>query len=226
MPHPTPIPAPPSRRAQAARAALSLGALLLGACVSDPLPTYGVVVETSTQRELGVSTRFGIVSVGAEQDRGEVRVTAFYGDGPATERGVIEPVADRLCRIEVPFPTPWCEITSVLPVPGERLTLAGYDPVNELWMREVPLADLPEARGLLLEPPPDLPREWILPGTGLYRFEVDRWRLVGLLVAELELAGRTFLLAHGPVELARFVTSDRRRNVPEDRPYRADVRPR
>jgi hypothetical protein len=219
---------PSSLRSSAAslRSALALLACGLSACVSDPLPSYGVLVETSTQRELGVSTRFGIVSVGAEQDRGEVRVTAFYGDGPATERGLIEPVGDRLCRIKVPFPTPWCEITAVLPVPGEKLTLAGYSPANELWTREAPLAQSDSAKGVLVAPPTDLPPEWLLPGTGLFRWEVDRWRLVGLLVAEVEHGGRTWLLAHGPIELGRFVTSDHQRNVPEDRPYRADVRPR
>jgi hypothetical protein len=220
------MPLPSRLSARAARGALALLAGALSACVSDPLPTYGVVIETSTQREAGVSTRFGIVSVGAEQDRGEVRVTAFYGDGPATERGLIEPVGDRLCRVKVPFPTPWCELSAVLPVPGERLTLAGYSPENELWMRELPLAQDPRAKGLLLAPPEDLPREWLLPGTGLFRWEFDRWRLVGILVAELDLGGKTWLLAHGPIELSRFVTADHQRNVPEDRPYRPDVRPR
>ncbi|MBL8896054.1 MAG: hypothetical protein JNM84_00420 [Planctomycetes bacterium] len=220
------MPLPSRFSDRAASLALVLLSCALTACVSDPLPTYGVVIETSTQREAGVSTRFGIVSVGAEQDRGEVRVTAFYGDGPATERGLIEPVGDRLCRIKVPFPTPWCELSSVLPVPGERLTLAGYSPENELWFREVPLAEVPRAKGILFAPPQDLPVEWLLPGTGLFRWEVDRWRLVGLLVAELELGGATWLLAHGPVELSRAVTADHQRNVPEDRPYRQDVRPR
>lgn len=204
-----------------------LGAVLLVAgCYSDPLPSYGVIVETASQRELGVSTRFGIVSVGAEQDSGQVRVTAFYGDGPATDSGLIEAVGDRLCRIRVEFPTPWCEISSVLPVPGEMLTLAGYSDQDELWSRDVRLAFETDSKGVLVVPPTDVPKEWILPGTALYRWEVDRWRLVGLLVAEVERGSRRWLLAHGPIELARFVTADHQRQRPEVRPYRRDVRPR
>lgn len=198
--------------------------LLLVAGCAHEIPTSTVVLESRYGRELAVSTRFGIVAVGALQREGRLDVTAVYGDGPATELGSIEPISEELCRVQVPFETPWCEISTQGPQPGERLVLAGLDDTYTIWTEDVKVEVVKGAEGLLIAVPTGRP---LPPGTGLYRWEYDRFRLVGLAAGKVTWKNRPWLVVHGPAQLSTFVTSyhDRGRKQPRS-PYRRDVRPR
>ncbi len=203
--------------------AATLTSILGASCVE--VPTSAVVLESRYGRELGVSTRFGIVSLGALQREGRVEVTAVYGDGPATELGTIEAVSEELCRVEVPFPTPWCELSTDGPRPGETLMLSGLDAQLDVWTREVLVQPTPDAEGILIPYPRDIPA--LMPGTGLYRREANRFRLVGLAAGVATWRGREWLVVHGPVQLSRFVVSYRNRGHHTPRGlYRRDVRAR
>ncbi len=76
----------PSRRAQPRRTLALLALLALASCSGTRKLTDPVLnIRTSGGDELGVSTDHGVVFLGKYAERGEVDVTAFYGDGETLE---------------------------------------------------------------------------------------------------------------------------------------------
>ena len=82
-------------------------------------------IRTSGGSELGVATDYGVLFLGRTARSGEVRVVAWFGDGPSVEASVIEPLGGGLYTAETEIRLPTIPMSFRTPEPGERLYVVG-----------------------------------------------------------------------------------------------------
>jgi len=211
--------------------ALSLLALsLLPGCRSvgslsrttvDPI----VVVHAEQGDELAVSTDYGIVFLGRNVRGGRVEFSAWFGDGPSREEGVVEDVGGGLYATDAEIALPSVPLAFVPPPAGTRVIVRGRRD-GELFEFEAVLASDPRLEGVVLEPGRDLDRlEDSELGAGVFLVEEGRpSRLLGLLSGRVEFSdGKRYLTTVGPDDLWRLVVRRRNSDRPKRRVYREDV---
>jgi hypothetical protein len=211
-------------------------ALLLLACAScsgmRTLSDPTLQLETSGGGELGVSTEYGVVFLGHTSRSGQVEITAWFGDGPDVERGVIEPVGPVLCTIETQIRLPDVALDLADPAPGATVWVFGRDAQGP-WKEQVTVVSDPRVEGLVTTFPARLRAAQGQIGAGVYTIPAGgderTKRLLGLAAGRLVLrdgdggSERELLAVVGPRELWRLVT--RRRDAGSERPfvYREDI---
>lgn len=200
---------------------LALACLSLASCVGNRMlqdPT--LVIQTRGGSELGVSTDYGLVFLGQTARSGELRVTAWFGDGPNLEETVIEPIGGGLFTAATEIRLPSVPVTFVDLRQGDRVTVRGRKD-GRLWTRRLEVKSDPRVYGLLLDPGTlELDADQV--GAGVFWLpegDIDKMRLVGLISGRLELETadgevREFLTVKGPEDMWKLVTyrrDDRRR---------------
>ncbi len=210
--------------------ALALVALFACACqgtrnLQDPT----LVVQTDAGSELGVSTEYGVVFLGRSAPAGDVDITAFFGDGPSTEKTTIEPLGGGLYTAEVEIRLPSVPLHFERLERGDEVLIIGRRD-GEAWQVPAAVKTDPRVEGLLLSIPSELRNAPDQVGAGVFILFGSRWnkRLVGLVSGTLELVGadgerRAYLTVVGADELWRLVA--RRKEIERKRRwvYREDV---
>lgn len=203
---------------------------LVSSCVGtrnlqDPV----VVIETRGGTEMGVSTNYGIVFLGATARSGPIEVTAWFGDGPSIESTVIEPVGGGIYTAETEIRIPSVPMSFREPEVGEQVLLLGRGPAGP-WEAWVPVRSDPRAFGILLEAPPELPDLQSATGTGVFYCPEDdrtKLQLVGLVSGRLRLyteSGESeYLTVVGPSGLWRLVATRRDHLERKKWVYREDI---
>lgn len=210
--------------------ALALGALGCRAPANVRLITEDptVLIHGPEGNELGVATSYGIVFLGREVDRGRVEFTAWFGDGPSLEEGVVEAVGEELYTTSAEIRIPSVPISFETPEPGDRVLVRGRRPDGPWEVSTEVVAD-PRVEGLLLRSTDFLDRlDDRQLGAGVYVIDASGRRLlVGLISGRLRLAGpdgqREYLTAAGPSELWRLVLHRRNSERPKRWVYRDDI---
>lgn len=187
----------------------------------DPI----VTVHGPTGDELAVSTDYGVVFLGRGAQTGRIEFTAWFGDGPSREEGVIEALGGGLFATESEIELPSVPLSFRPPPLGSSVLVRGRRGGVPFEI-EARLAADARVSGLLLEPNDELEDLTDAElGAGIFQLEAGQpLRLLGLISGRLELSdGRSYVTAIGPEDLWRLVVH--RRNV--DRPrrwvYREDV---
>lgn len=184
-----------------------------------------VVVHTPAGDELGVSTDYGVVFLGRHVRTGRVEFTAWFGDGPSREEGLVERIGDELVATRAEIELPSVPLCFDLPPAGTQVTVRGRRNGVPFEFLAVLAAD-PRVTGVLLEPSPELDAlgdEALGAGVFLVR-EARPRELVGLLSGRLELGdGRRFVAAVGPETLWRVVVQHRDHDRPRRTVFREDV---
>jgi hypothetical protein len=189
-------------------------------------PTLILRGESGAQ-ELGVSTDYGIVFLGRTVRRGELEVTAWFGDGPAVEPAVVEPIGGGLYTADTEIRLPAVGLSYTVPPPGTEVLVLS----RRGWSRyetRVELARHEQVEGLLLPVRGELEGSADLVGAGVY-LERDEHALTllglvsGRLLLETADGEREFLTVVGPEQLWRLVAHRREPPQPPRRVYRDDV---
>ncbi len=186
----------------------------------DPVVTvHGAGVD-----ELGVSTDYGVVFLGQTAQTGRIEFSAWFGDGPSREEGVIDAVGAGLYSTDAEIELPCVPLSFDVPEPGTVVLVRGRRGFRP-WEAEVRLAADPRVTGLLLEPEGELARltsDQV--GAGVFWIEDDgRLRLLGLVSGRLELDGKHYVTAVGPHVLWRLVVHRRNSDRPRRWVYREDI---
>jgi hypothetical protein len=228
LPHPSARPRP----AAALLALLSVALVASGTSSCAGVATYRsytadpvVEVHGPAPGELGVSTEYGVVFLGRTVRSGRVEFSAWFGDGPSREEGVVEPLGGGLyaTRSEIVLPT--CPITFAPPPDGTVVRVRGRRS-GEPFEIEARLARDERVRGLLLEPNRNLDRlRDSQIGAGIFVAEPGKVpRLLGLVSGRLVMPdGREYVTAVGPEDLWRAVVHRRNSDRPRQRVYRDDI---
>ncbi|HED65295.1 MAG TPA: hypothetical protein ENJ09_07050, partial [Planctomycetes bacterium] len=170
-----------------------LSALCLTSCLiapPDPASTPAdaiVQIHGSGGEELGVATDYGIVFLGHTQRGGTVEYTAWYGDGPSPESGLVEPIGGGLFVTEPELAVHRSAIDFRTPKPGTRVRVVVRKGrgVREFAARVVAVEG---AEGLFLAPNGELTRLGATAvGAGIFLDHDASHALIGLLSGELEL---------------------------------------
>jgi len=191
-----------------------------------------VRLHTSPGGELGVSTEYGVVFLGQGKRSGEVEFTAWFGDGPSLETGIVEPLGGGLflTRSEIRIPT--VGVSFVEPRPGERVSVSGREGRDGRYRFSAVVTADERVEGMLLRANGDLRElgpEQV--GAGVYVERDGRRLLVGLLSGRLRLpeAGGApagdFYTVVGPRELWRLIAYPRDLERHRLRAHRGDVLP-
>jgi hypothetical protein len=177
--------------------------------------------------EQGVATHYGIVFLGRTAQDGRIDAAVRFGDGISIEPGTIEPVDAEFCIARLPLKVPVAEISFTYPDETDDLILAiaTDDGVEEYYTQ---VATDYGVRGTAVRIPSGFPADPSVVGAGIFRFEDNRYRLVGLVSGAVRFQdanGRTrevftFL---GPRSLASVALHDRDRGRPREEPHRSDV---
>lgn len=211
---------------------LPISALLatLASCVGtrnlqDPV----VMIETRGGIEMGVSTNYGVVFLGATARSGPIEVTSWFGDGPNIEASVIEPVGGGIYTAETEIRIPSVPMSFREPNVGELVLLLGRGPAGA-WEAWVPVRSDPRAFGILLDTPPELPDLQSATGTGVYYCPEDdrtKLQLVGLVSGRVRLLTESgeseYLTVVGPTGLWRLVATRRDHLDRKKWVYREDI---
>lgn len=188
---------------------------------SDPV----VEIHGAGAGELGVSTDYGVVFLGRTARSGRVEFSAWFGDGPSREEGVVESIGGGLYATRSEIVVPTAPITFTTPPAGTLVRVRGRR-AGQAFEFEARLATDERAEGLLLEPNPDLDR--LTEGdTGAGIFVVEAGRpsyLLGLVSGRVTLpGGRRLVTAVGPRDLWRLVVHRRNSDRPRQKVYRDDI---
>jgi hypothetical protein len=193
--------------------------------LQDPV----VAIETRGGMEMGVSTNYGIVFLGATARSGPIEVTSWFGDGPSIETSVIEPVGGGIYTAETEIRIPSVPMSFREPAPGEQVLLLGRGPTGP-WEAWVTVQSDPRAFGILLESTPHLPDFQSATGTGVFYCPDDdrtKLQLVGLVSGRLRLyteSGESeYLTVVGPSGLWRLVATRRDHLERKKWVYREDI---
>jgi carbohydrate-binding DOMON domain-containing protein len=193
--------------------------------LSDPT----IEIRTPGGSELGVSTDYGVVFLGRTAQGGRADITAWFGDGPNIESGVIEPIGGGLFTAETEIRLPPVSISFEDPRPGSRVLVIGRTSSGP-WERETEVVTDPRVDGLLLPVVRELDGASDQIGAGVYVYpddEVEKKKLVGLVSGRLSLSGpngrREYLTVIGPRDLWRLVTHRRDAEQRRKWVYREDV---
>jgi hypothetical protein len=209
---------------------LVLALLPLSACLSPSTTaryTYDpvVVVHAPAGDELGVSTDYGIVFLGRRVQTGRIEFTAWFGDGPAREEGLIERLTDELylTKSEIEL----CEVPLCLDLPpaGTPVIVRGRRGSTPFEIEAVLAAD-ERVQGVLLANSPELAglSDADL-GAGIFLVRDGKPReLVGLVTGRVEFGdGKSYVAAVGPEELWRLAVQHRDNDRPRRTVYREDL---
>ena len=200
--------------------------LLLAACSGtreavDPM----LRVHTAGGTELGVSTHYGVVFLGATATSGRIDLEAWYGDGPSLEPSVIEPLGGGLYTAEAEIDLPAAPMHFATPAPGDILMVSGRGEL-ERWTAWSTVRADERVHGILLDVPPELAGRTGQVGAGVFWVDPDDpvdQRVVGLVAGKLSLDGREYLAVVGPEDLWRLVTYRRDHLQRKRRVYREDI---
>jgi hypothetical protein len=187
-----------------------------------------LVVRSAQGEELGVGTVYGPVFLGRHARAGEIEIQAWFGDGPALESSVVEPLGHGLYTAATEIRLPSVPLSFALPEAGSSVLVLGRAG-GELWRRELRVARHPKLRGLLLDYPAVLSSDEAI-GAGVFvpgRRGEDDLQLLGVLCGRIEIEDGAetdrFLVALGPEDLWHLVAW-RRDWSPKPRwVYREDV---
>jgi hypothetical protein len=174
--------------------------------------------------ELGISTDYGIVFLGRTAQSGRIDVTAWFGDGPAREEGIVEPLGNGLYATESEILLPSVPL-NFDPLPAGTEVIVRGRRGDEPWEFEATIARDERVTGLLLRPSDELDdlRDVDL-GAGVFLVEPRKpLKLVGLLSGRLELPGARYYTAVGPDDLWRLVVNRRNSDRPRRWVYREDL---
>ncbi len=222
----------PSRRHGAVsmpiRLAAGIAALFLAGCAFDRKavdPT--VLVETRAGRELGVSTDWGIVFLGATAGFGRADVVVWYGDGPSIEPTVVEPIGGGLYVLDIEIRPPTVPLVFDEPAAGEWVELVGRN-LDGRWRTRVRVVQHPAVLGLLLEIPTELSEPSDQVGAGVFvRDPSGVLALLGLVSGRIQLESPrgtgTYLTVVGPRDLWRLVAYRRDDALKHTNVYRDDI---
>lgn len=207
-------------------AAAALLLLLLSACTGTRKAADAVLrVHTEGGTELGVSTEYGVVFLGATSTAGRVELEAWYGDGPSLEPSVIEPLGGGLYTAEPEILLPVVPMRFDTPEAGQVLLVHGRGAVQP-WEAWTTVRADPRVRGILVDVPDPIRGRADQTGAGVFwvnpQDPVDR-RLVGLVSGRITLDGRDYLAVVGPSDLWRLVTYRRDQLRRKRRVYREDI---
>jgi hypothetical protein len=214
------------------RSAVALLALLAGACTtpiesSARFATDPVVrVHGAGGEELGVSTDYGVVFLGRSARSGRVEFTAWFGDGPAREVGVVEAVGGGAFATESEILLPRVALCFEPPEPGSSVRVRGRRG-DEPFEIEAELAADARVTGLLLASSPELERLTDAElGAGVFLVRPgEPLELLGLVSGRLAFDdGRRYVTVLGPDDLWRLVVQRRNSDRPRRALYRDDVR--
>lgn len=217
---------PPLRRSLLLSPLIALVASCVGTRnLQDPV----VVIETRGGMEMGVSTNYGIVFLGATARSGPIEVTSWFGDGPSIESTVIEPVGGGIFTAETEIRIPSVPMSFREPAVGEQVLLLGRGPAGA-WEAWVSVRGDPRAFGILLETPAQLPDLQSATGTGVFYCPEDdrtKLQLVGLVSGRLRLYTENgeseYLTVVGPSGLWRLVATRRDHLERKKWVYREDI---
>lgn len=205
-------------------------ALLVGACRTPSTTsryTYDpvVVVHAPEGDELGVSTDYGVVFLGRRVQSGRVEFTAWFGDGPAREEGLIERLEDGLYLTRSEIELPSVALCLDPPAAGTEVLVRGRRERTPFEFKATIASDA-RITGVLLTPTPELDAltDDDL-GAGVFLVRDGRARqLVGLLSGQVELGdGHRYVTAVGPEQLWRIAVQHRDHDRPRRTVYREDV---
>ena len=207
-------------------AAVSLGAGCTGVrTIADPV----VVVETRGGRELGVSTEYGLAFLGRTAQSGPASLTAWFGDGPQTERSAIEPVGGGLFTAQVEIRFPEAAMCFEEPKAGDSVLVVGRRH-GERWDKSVKVRKDPRVEGLLLPTVSQIEGSPEQVGAGVFveKEGVPNPELVGLVSGVVTLtengATERYLTVVGMRDLWRLVAHRRELDRRRPLPSREDVR--
>ena len=212
------------------RLAAPLIALALAVCLPLEATKYHtvdpvVVVHGASGDELGVSTPYGVVFLGRTAKSGRIEFTAWFGDGPSREEGVVEPMGASVFATESEILLPSVALCFDSLPAGTEVMVRGRRG-DEPFEFPAVLASDPRVEGVLLDHGPELDQLTDAElGAGVFLVEPARpMRLVGLVSGRLELDGRRFVTVLGPEDLWHLVVHRRNSERPRRWVYRDDVR--
>jgi len=206
--------------------------LVLGACNMLPPESSAlhaidavVVVHGENADELGVSTDYGVLFLGRTAQSGRVEFTAYFGDGPSREEGVIESLGGGVYATEAEILLPSAQLCFTPPPPGSEVVVRGRKqgvPYEILARLDA------DARltGILLEPNAELDAlDDSALGAGIFLVDsIREARLLGLLSGRMELSdGKRYFTALGPEDFWRLVVQRRNSERPRRAVYREDI---
>ncbi|MSR60974.1 MAG: hypothetical protein EXS08_00810 [Planctomycetes bacterium] len=205
---------------------------LLGACRGVPLEGSAlhtldpvVIVHGAGGDELGVSTDYGVLFLGRTAQSGRVEFTAWFGDGPAREEGVIEAFGGGVYATEAEILLPSVQLCFAPPPAGTEVVVRGRKQGVPFEIASVLDSD-PRLTGVLLEPSDELDAldDSVL-GAGVFLVQPGKaLQLVGLLSGRLQLSdGKRFFTALGPEDFWRLVVHRRNTDRPRRAVYREDI---
>jgi len=205
----------------------SCGTLGIGSSEPDSVTRGTLVIQGENGAELGVNTDYGILFLGHFARAGEIRITAWFGDGPSVENTVVEPVGPSIYTAETDIVLPSTVLTFAQPRAGETVYVTGRRR-GEAWTTEARVVGDDRVDGILLAPVGELRNATDQVGAGVYLpYGRDGYRLLGLVSGRLRLIAdgveREYLTVVGPEDIWRLVAH--RRNVVRKRRwvYREDI---
>lgn len=183
-----------------------------------------VVVHGAGGDELAVSTDYGVVFLGRTAQSGRIEFTAWFGDGPTREEGLVEAMGGGVFATEGEILLPCARLCLATPPAGSEVVVRGRR-AGQPFEIEAELASDPRVTGVLLRTNPEL--EQLADselGAGVFYFEPEKpLQLVGLLTGRVELDGRSYFTALGPEDLWRLVVHRRNSDRPKRWVYREDI---
>jgi hypothetical protein len=193
--------------------------------IADPV----VVVETRGGRELGVSTEYGLAFLGRTAQSGPASLTAWYGDGPQTERSAIEPIGGGLFTAQTEIRFPEAAMCFEEPRPGDKVLIVGRHR-GKRWDKTVRVEKDARVEGLLLPTVSEIESSPEQVGAGVFveKDNVPNPELVGLVsgVVTLTEGGKSsrYLTVVCMRDLWRLVAHRRELDRRRPLPSREDVR--
>jgi hypothetical protein len=209
----------------------SLAAAALGACRAIPLESSShhaldpvVVVHGPGGDELAVSTDYGVVFLGRTAQSGRIEFTAWYGDGPTREEGLVEAMGGGVFATEGEILLPCVRLCLATPPAGSAVVVRGRR-AGVPFEIEAELGSDPRVTGVLLRATPELEELTDSElGAGVFYLEPQKpLQLVGLLSGRVELDGRRFFTAVGPEDMWRLIVHRRNSDRPRRWVYREDI---
>jgi len=221
------------RRASLERMRLLLALPLLAGCqISTTIESSArstidpvVVVHGEGGDELAVSTDYGLLFLGRTAQSGRIEYTAYFGDGPAREAGLVESMGGGVYTSEPEIQLPSVPLCFEPPPAGTSVWVRGRR-AGAPFEFEVELAADERVKGLLLRPSPELDaltdRDL---GAGVFYLVPGKpMQLLGIVSGRLTLDERvSFVTVLGPEEFWRLVVHRRNSDRPRRWVYREDL---
>jgi len=211
------------------RLLLALPACALAACISfetaarptlDPI----VVVHGPGGDELGVSTDYGVAFLGRTIQSGRVEFTAWFGDGPTREEGLVEAMGGGVFATDSEILLPSVPVIFEALPEGTSVIVRGRH-AGVPYEIETEILDHAAVTGVLLRPTKELDAltDDDL-GAGVFYVQTGKpLQLVGLLSGRLQIDDRRYITVLGGEDLWRLVVHRRNSDRPRRWVYRDDI---